>query len=215
MQNNPISILIIDDLKIVRSGIKLLIKTQSKISFRVIEASNLLEAIELCGSYVFDVVLLDLNLPDNDYCVSLRKLKELGLINKTLILTSNKDEKTIRNCFELGAKGYILKNDSPEELIRAILIVKHGDKFYCNEAVDAVMNCDKKENNDHPVLPNHLSKREYEIVQFIAKDYSNVQIAELTNLSVRTVEGHRRKIRSKLKIKTTVGLIKYAMNLVP
>lgn len=215
MQNKPISILFIEDLHIVRYGIKLLIKTQSRITCTVTEAASLSEAIGLCDSHEFDVVLLDLSLPDSDYCISLRKLKELGMINKTLILTSNKDEQIIRKCFALGSTGYILKNGSPEELIRAILTVKRGDKYYCNEAVAAVLNGGKRERADNPDLPNLLSKREFEVVQLIAKDYSNVQIAEFTHLSVRTVEGHRRNIRSKLNIKTTTGLIKYAMELLP
>lgn len=215
MQNRPISILFIEDLHIVRYGIKLLIKTQSRVMCNVSEASCLSEAVDLCNTNDYDVVLLDLSLPDSDYCISLRKLKELGLINKTLILTSNKDEQIIRKCFSLGSTGYILKNGSPEELMRAILTVKRGDKYYCSEAVQAVLNGGRRVSPDNPDLPNLLSKREFEVVQLIAKDYSNIQIAEFTHLSVRTVEGHRRNIRSKLNIKTTTGLIKYAMELMP
>lgn len=207
----PISILFVEDLHIVRHGIKLFLKTQNRISCIVTEASSFSEAIDLTDQHVFDVILLDLSLPDIDYYSSLRKLKELKLIHKTLVLTSNRDEQIIRKCFSIGSNGYLLKLCSPEELVRAIMTVKRGDKYYCSEAAQALLNGGKKEMVDDPLKESPLSDRELEVLALIAKDMKNEQIAQQIFISIRTVEGHRRNIRKKLKITTTAGLIKYAI----
>jgi two-component system, NarL family, nitrate/nitrite response regulator NarL len=211
MHNQSLSILFVEDYHMIRHAIKLFLKSQSRVSCQVKEASSLSEANTLFASQSFDLVLLDLSLPDADYCSTLRRLKEIGMVNRTLVLTSNCDEQVIRKCFSFGIGGYLLKLCSPEELVRALITVHRGDKYYCNEAAQAVLNGGKRDLIDDPSVPGVLSKREFEILKLVARDYNNAQIADLTHLSVRTVEGHRRNIRFKLNIQTTAGLIKYAL----
>lgn len=210
MLNKPISILFVEDLNIVRHGIKLCLKTQNNFNCVVSEATSFSEALELLKTHFFDVILFDLSLPDGEYCANLRKLKELKMINKTLVLTSNKDEQIIRKCFSIGSNGYVLKMCSPEELVKAIRTIYRGDKYYCSEAAQALLNSNKKGLVDSPENDG-LSERESEILDLIAKDLKNKNMAKELFISIRTVEGHRRNIRKKLNIKTTAGLIKYAM----
>lgn len=158
----------------------------------------------------FDVTLLDLNMPKMDGMTLLRKLKAENIEANVLVLSSHCENNMIRETLDNGALGYLLKDSGPEELFKAIDTVRKGQKYYSNEVTQLILGAREKK-QDNGIYDEVLTVREIQILKLIVKDMSNEQIADTLNISKRTVEGHRRNIRTKLKIKTTTGLLKFGL----
>ena len=129
------------------------------------------------------------------------------------MLTMHKDENIVRQIFELGAKGYLLKNAGTEEILKAIETVMRGERFFCNEIAQMLFmdNIRIKQNQKKVQLEDQLSIREIEILVLICKEMSSKEIADKLNVSTRTVEWHRNRMIDKLNVKSSIGLVKYAI----
>jgi two-component system response regulator DegU len=207
---NEISILIVEDHSLVRNGLKLILEHQKVFSAEIDEVSNGIEAHKKISLNEYDILLLDLNLPLMDGMTLIKKLKNENKMLPILIITSLSEENMIIKSLDLGVMGYILKNSEAEELIKAILTVNRGGKYYSNEVAQLILGAkDKRSKNEHHT--NLLSKRELEILEFVVSGRKNKEIGPLVGISSRTVEHHRKNIREKLKIDTTSGLIKFAL----
>lgn len=207
---NEISILIVEDHSLVRNGLKLILEHQKVFSAEIDEVSNGIEAHKKISLNEYDILLLDLNLPLMDGMTLIKKLKNENKMLPILIITSLNEENMIIQSLDLGVMGYILKNSEAEELIKAILTVNRGGKYYSNEVAQLILGAkDKRSKNEHHT--NLLSKRELEILEFVVSGRKNKEIGPLVGISSRTVEHHRKNIREKLKIDTTSGLIKFAL----
>lgn len=156
-----------------------------------------------------DVLLLDINLPDIngiELCAELLKLQP-GL--KILGLSTFNQRIYITKLMENGARGYVVKNTGIEEICEAIRQVYKGHIFISKEAGDSLYNAQNvKELND--ILP--LTRREKEILKFLAEGLTAPEIGEKLFVSQLTIESHRRNIMAKLKAKNTAMLIKIAMD---
>lgn len=113
-----------------------------------------------------------------------------------------------RRMFQMGAKGYVTKNSSKEEFVSAILEVKAGNKFICEEIKNIVAQQELEGGGGHPDM-NSLSKREIEVVQLIKEGLLSKEIAKSLNISLKTVEVHRYNILRKLKLKNTAALVNF------
>lgn len=207
-----INIIIVDDHKIVRHGIKSLISDE--IDFKIIgEASNGKEAVELVKNMSPDIVIMDINMPVLDGIEATFLIKKNFFKVKVLALTMAAGDEHIRKMIEAGASGYILKTSSKEELIKAIKTIHSGHHYFSEEATKTILN-----DMVNPVLKKkagdlhiQITDREKDVLRLIVDEYTNQEIADELFISVRTVDAHRRNLLQKIGAKNTAGLVKYAL----
>ena len=209
-----IRLLICDDHAVVRSGLSMLLHGRNNIEV-VGEASEGDEAIELSQKLKPDVVLMDLSMPHGkDGMTATTELKKLMPEVAILILTMHDDDEYLFRAIQIGASGYILKNAPHDELLQAIQSVAKGDAYLYPTATKRLMGeyLEKLRTGADAATPyDTLSDREREILSWLAKGYSNKEIAESLFISVKTVESHRSKLMEKLGLKTRPELIKFAL----
>lgn len=203
-----ISILLADDHTIVRTGIKLLINHESDMQV-VEEAENGEEAVEKSLRECPDVVIMDLNMPLKNGLMATRQIKEANADIKIIILTMYDDKEYISRVLQAGASGYLLKCHHDEDLIQAIRAVHRGEAFLYSGATQVLI-------EDFVAISDGkrreiLTSREQEVLSFIAKGYTNREVSEILNLSIKTIESHRSKIMEKLNISTRHELVDYAL----
>ncbi len=209
----PIRLIIIDDHQLSRDGIKALLSDiEFNATVEVAESGD--EALLLFETQTFDVALVDINMPGMSGIQLTCEIKKNYPITKVIALSMYDDHTYISKMIEAGASGYILKNINIEDLIEAINTVIKGN-FYLSKDIQKVIDEHVAPANESykTVKSNiiHLSYREQEILNLIAKEFTNEQIAQQLFISERTVETHRKNIFIKTKQKTIVGLIKYAI----
>lgn len=214
MQNNVINVLIVDDHKMVRDGIRVMLETlESNYTYQIEEADGGEKALRILHDKTFDVVLMDQQMPKMSGVEAVKQIIK-NKINVKILAVSNYDEVAdIRNMINSGASGYILKNITPDELQKAILTVMEGKYYYSNDV--AVKLIDNSEQDFKPRLKansvnDKISKREKEVLKMIASEMTNEQIAKKLGLAKRTVDVHRQNLLVKLNVKNTAGLINYA-----
>lgn len=203
---------IIDDHQLFREGIKSLLDQTPWISF-VLEASNADEFFGQLCSTIPDVILLDLELADIDGIEITKQLKIQYPEIKIIMLTMHKEERMISYLMEIGANAYLLKDSNKEQLEIAIKRT-YEEGFYLTPLVSGILlkEAQSKEKSI-PSLnnPYKLTKRELEVLQMISKELTTSEIAEHFFLSVRTIEGYRKNLMSKLGVKNSAGLIMKAI----
>ena len=207
--DKPLKILIADDHKMVRNGVRLMLESQKVFKTIITEASNGFEVLHFLEKEQFDVVLLDISMPEMDGIVTLKKIKSKSIKVPVIMMTMHNEENVINKAVELGACGYILKNSGIDELVKAIQSVINRERYFSNEVSQILI---KGINKKVKTTKNEvLSDRELEVLVLIVRELTNKEIAEKLNLSYRTVEGHRIHIMEKLNLKSTIGLVKYAL----
>lgn len=214
-----IKILFVEDHEMVRNGIKLMLKTQNSFIAEIDEAVDGLEAIEKASKNNYDVILLDINLPQKDGIFITRLLTSKQNKARILALSMHKEGVIIKKMLEAGALGYILKNSSLEELTKAILTVYNFERYYSNEVAQTLiqktdkMQCDFFDDIKSQKISsdNNITQRELEVLKYIASGDTNKEIGEKLNISARTVGNHRNKLLQKLLVKNSIGLATYAI----
>ena len=209
-----IRILIADDHNIVRTGLKLLLKSAKDFSI-VGEASNGEEVLPLVRKCKPDVAILDISMPKLNGIEATRRIRQDDSSTKILILTIYENEEYIYQMLRAGANGYVLKNAGKEELLSAVRAVAAGDRFFSPGISDLMIDEFIKRAGQHEKKNDKrndkLTKREEEILRYIAGGMTNQQIAKKLFLSVRTVDTHRTNLMHKLDIHDTAGLVRYAI----
>lgn len=213
---SKIKIVLTEDHKIVRSGIKSLLENEEDIEI-VAEASNGAELLELFNGPVNanEVLLItDVNMPGINGIDLIPGLLEIYPNLKTVVLSMLSNEKYVLKAFKSGANGYMLKNVGSEELLFGIRqIVNHGNRYICTELsmelLDRQLNRSYVLTDDLPEVD--LSKREMEILSLIAEGFTNQEIADRIFTSKRTVEGHRQNLIDKTQSRNSAALIRYAV----
>lgn len=202
-----ISLLLIDDHKMIRESWSIILSADSR--FQIVgETSNVEQALELAKTIGPDIVLMDINMaPVNGFDATkllLRELPELLII----AISMHSMPAYARRMFQMGARGYVTKNSSKDELVTAILEVKAGNKYICEEIKNIVAQQELEEDSDHPDM-NLLSRREIDVVQLIKEGLSSKEIAKRLDISLKTVEVHRYNILRKLKLNNTASLVNF------
>jgi DNA-binding NarL/FixJ family response regulator len=201
-----IRVFIVDDHPVVIEGIHSLLKYEKGIEW----AGHAMNAQSCLGFFVNNtahVVLMDINLPDTsgvELC-AIMKEKYPGIM--ILGLSTFNQGLYIKKMMENGASGYILKNVSKEELLKAIHSVHDGGIYFSGEVGQALKEYQRSSKIEIPVL----SRREKEILSLIAEGYTSPQIAEKIYVSPHTVDTHRKNLLTKLDVKNTATLIKFAI----
>ncbi|HKK24477.1 MAG TPA: response regulator transcription factor [Gracilimonas sp.] len=207
-----INIGIVDDHKIVRDGVKVMVEDHPGFDI-ICEAENGKEAIEQCSNHNVDVLIMDITMPVMDGIEATRVIKENHPDIKILALTMLSEDQHIRKMIKAGASGYILKNSGKQELIKAIESIIEGKHYFSNDATQAILQelvtpDLNKVNDDDDV---HITDREREVLKLIVNEFTNQEIADKLFVSVRTIDAHRRNLLQKTGAKNTAGLVKYAL----
>lgn len=204
-----IRILLVDDHPIVRKGIASCLARHNHLQI-VGEASDGLEALAQARALLPDVVLLDIDLPKmSGLAVAESLRKELPNV-RVLILSMHQRPEYLHRIFQSGARGYLLKEASPEDLVKGIETVYRGESCFSPEIARLALNQlvqGKHEGKDLAELTN----REREVLVLIAAGLSNKEIATSLNVGVRTVETHRERTMRKLNIHSVAGLTRFAI----
>jgi two-component system nitrate/nitrite response regulator NarL len=206
-----IRLLLVDDHPIVLDGIKSHLCAQPE--FEVVgDASNGQEALRKAKLTLPDVVLMDISMPHMNGLEAMSNLRKQVPEAKVLVLTMHDSKEYLAQIIRLGARGYLLKDCSPTELVQAIKAV-HSGEVYFSPAISRVLveeMVDGKSAADAPI-PLPLTERERQVLSLIAEGLLNKQIADRLGIGVRTIETHRERIMRKLDIHTVAGLTKYAI----
>jgi DNA-binding NarL/FixJ family response regulator len=216
-----INVVITEDHNVTLEGIKFLLSTMDFVNV-VGDAGNGRDLFALLGRIPPpDVILMDIRLPDGSGIDFTRQISTGYPSVKVVALTMHDEEAYIVNMLQAGAAGYVLKNTTRDELRRCLETVVAGRPYFGSKVAEVVlakyMAAAKEKPKDdasegsRSVSPDVLSKREIEILKLVGQELTTQQIADKLFISPRTVENHRSKIMQKLDVKSTVGLIKYAL----
>ncbi len=208
----PYRIVLADDHNMLRQGLKRIILERD--DFEVIgEAGDGLELLALLHNATPHLIILDISMPNLRGIEATREIKAMAPEVKVLILTMHKDKEYLYYAISAGADGYLLKEDADSELFSAIDTIKRGRMYVSPLMTPELTDGWFKICRGGLKLPAEcLTTREREIVKLIAEGNSSKDIASLLCISVRTVDHHRANIMSKLNVKKTVDLVKYAIS---
>ncbi len=205
-----IKILLADDHKILREGLVALLEKQPDLEV-LGEAADGRSAVRLAIEMVPDVVIMDINLPDLNGVEATRQImKELPEV-KVIALSVHANQHLVKGMLQAGARGYLLKNSSSRELIKAIHAVTEHQIHLSPEITGIVVEEYKASADGTPAIFSTLTPREREVLQMFAEGKNSREIADSLFLSLKTVGAHRRQIMNKLGVKTLAGLIKFAL----
>jgi len=206
-----IKILLVEDHTLVRKGLVSLLESESEIEV-VGEAENGREALAMAESLQPDIIVMDMSMPELNGLDATRQILKSNPLTSIIILTMYTDEEYVIEVIKTGAKGYLFKQAAPTELITAINTVNKGEIYLSPQISETVKELIKTEiPRNSSKKDNVLTSREREIVQLIAEGNSNKKIAEVLFISVKTVDSHRTKIMSKLKLHSTADITRYAI----
>ena len=212
-----IRILIVEDHQMFRAGIVALLNKCHE--FEIVgEAENGVRAIELAKELKPDIVLMDIQLPIMNGVKASQKILKDSTDIKILALTLCAEEQNIVEMVKAGARGYILKEGTIDELKTAIKALMEGSSYFSKDVSPKLFaRLNRKETNQKLDIPKDLRRyitiREFEILEFVAAEFSNQEIADKLFISPRTVETHKRNLIQKLKVKNTIGLVKYYLKI--
>jgi DNA-binding NarL/FixJ family response regulator len=202
------SVLIADDHKIVRHGLKKILEDEFS-EVTIGEASRDTEIAEQLEKSKWDLVILDISMPGKSGLEVLKDIKATHPKMPVLILSMYPEEQFALRVMKSGASGYIRKDSAPEELVDAVKEVLEGRKYMSPTVMDILSDTVKKDGKVE--LSEVLSDREYEIFMLIAQGKTVSEIAEILSLSVKTVSTHRTHILEKTKLKNNADIVMYAV----
>ena len=214
-QTNPekkIRVLLAEDHTLVRQGFRRILEDDPRVTV-VGEARTGLEAIEQCKELKPDVVVMDLSMPELGGLEATAEILKANPQIKILILSMYSNEAYVRKAFELGAKGYILKNAIEVDLTRAVMALAEGQAYFSPGVSHIVLESMKagtfQGTSQDPY--EKLTLREKEVLQLIAQGKSNKEIATLLNISFNTVAVHRARVMETLNLHRTAELVLFAV----
>ena len=201
-------VLIADDHAILRDGIRSLITRMKKMKI-IGEATTGLEAIEKFEELKPDLLILDISMPDKNGMDVAKEILENAPEANIIILSMHDDEDYINRCLEIGVKGYVVKNESGNELELAIQSVLEGKNYFSSQVQKVVFkkysaNVSRKKHTDETIK---LTNREIEIIKLIMAGLTSQDMADKLFISPRTVETHRANLLKKLGVKNAMEMV--------
>jgi DNA-binding NarL/FixJ family response regulator len=210
----PIKVIIADDHVLYRAGVKTALSTKKDVKV-IAEADNGMHLLNMLKMVPVDVILLDIQMPIMDGITVLPEIKKLYPNIKIIMLTMMDDHSMITKLMEIGANSYLTKTSDSEIIYEAIKTC-FEQEYYFNSLTNKALLTNLKQRND--MTPQklmqqeaHLSEKEMLILKLMCEEKSTKEIADMVDLSPRTVEAIRDKLKVKTGAKSTAGLIMYAV----
>ena len=199
-------VLLAEDHQIVRQGVRSLLE---KAGHEVVgEASDGQEAVQLARTLSPDIAVLDVAMPRLNGLDTAREIRSLSPRTKTILLTMYTDKAYILEAIKIGAKGYVVKTEAADDLIRAIREISRGEIYMspsiANSFVGAYL-------DDSQLPADSLTRRERQVLHLIAEGNTTKEIAHQLNISFKTAESHRSHLMRKLDLHDIAGLVRYAI----
>ena len=205
----PIRVLVVDDHPVWRDGVRSDLEGAGVASV-VGEASDGGEAIELARSEMPDVVIMDLNLPTVKGSEATRRIVEESPHVRVLVLSASGEEADVLDAVKAGARGYLLKSATSEEIVDAVRRVHGGEPVFTPSLAGLVLDEFQRLASRDPDEPD-LTARENEVLRLVAKGYTYREIGEKLFISVKTVQNHVQNILTKLQLRRRYELMRYAI----
>ncbi|MDP2722147.1 MAG: response regulator transcription factor [Bacteroidales bacterium] len=206
--NKVKTILIVDDHTLFRNGLKLLLQHYSPDNV-IIESENGEEAVSRSMQTIPDIILMDINMPVMNGIEATRKILQSHPDACIIALTMHGDESYYYQMIDAGAKGFLMKNSNPDEVLAAMEQVCAGKHYFPEEILYSVIRKMNKSANESDTV--QFSVREKEVMLLICKGLSNQEIGEKLFISKRTVDNHRASLLEKTQSKNTAQLVMYAI----
>jgi len=206
-----IRVLLADDHKMFRQGLKLILESDPGIEV-VAEADDGNEALTLSGNISPDVVCMDISMPGMDGLEATRRLLSSSPASHVIGLSAHADPYRVMGMMNAGAYGYVTKSEVSGEILQAIHEVHHAHKKYLSPAAASHMHDPVREGGSYEPSLARLSTRERQVLQLVAEGWSSSDIAQELNLAVSTIEVHRRNIMRKINLHSVAELTRYAIH---
>jgi two-component system, NarL family, response regulator NreC len=206
----PLRVLLADDHVTVRHGLKLLIDAQPDMKV-ISEADDGDAAVRQALELTPDVVVMDISMPGTNGLTATRQLKARQPSMAIVTLTRHADDAYLHELLRAGVLGYVLKQSAPAELLQAIRAAAAGRRHVDSSLTERLTAGFLARDTRNPHAAAAISDRESEVLQLIARGYSNKEIASRLDLSVKTVEAHKANAMRKLDLKGRIDIVKYAM----
>ncbi len=205
-----INILIADDHKLIRETWTYILNSDPR--FQVVaECGDSEEAVELAKQKRPHIVLMDINMTPINGFEATEKIRKVSPGSKIIGVSMHSQPAYAKKMLQVGARGYVTKNSSREEMFKAIMEVFRGNKYVCDEIKTIISEQLLDENQDTPNI-NSLTEREIQIINHIREGLSSKEIATKLKISLKTVEVHRHNILKKLKLKNSASLVNFINN---
>lgn len=206
-----IRLLLVDDHAVVREGVKALVESASDMEV-VAEAGTGEEALSKAVEFSPDVVVMDVNLPQLNGIAATQQIISQHPYTSVLVFSTSRDKACVMAALKAGATGFLGKDCNPAELVEGIRAVAAGRSYFCARVKELLLkDYTKKISTDGPEPTMPLSEREQVVLQHIASGRSTKETAFTLQVSVKTVETHRRRIMQKLGAHNTAELVRYAI----
>lgn len=202
-----ISILIVDDHRLIRETWAEVLNSDPRFTV-VADCGDGNQAAELARKFRPQVVLMDINMSPVSGFEATEKIRKVSPASRVIGLSMYAQPAYAKKLMQLGARGYVTKNSSREEMVQAIVEVNRGEKFICEEIKNNISEQVLDEAREAPSV-NSLTDRELQIIQQIKDGHSSREIAEQLNISLKTVEVHRHNILKKLRLKNSASLVNF------
>ena len=207
-----ISVLLVEDHTVVRQGLRRILEMDPQVEI-VAEVGDGREALALAQRLTPAVAIVDISLPTLNGIEVTRQLSKVAPRTRVLILSMHADEAYVRQSLKAGAKGYLLKDADDQDLLRAVSALSVGGSYFSpvvsKMVLDGYLLDDRNPTDELSVL----SDREREVLQLIAEGKSNKEVAQLLDISVNTVESHRKHIMDKLDLHNTAAMVRFAVRM--
>ncbi|TAF77487.1 MAG: DNA-binding response regulator [Bacteroidetes bacterium] len=204
-----IRILICDDHTIVSHGLANYLKSESTIK-NVCVCTSGQSTLKKFSEEIFELAILDVNMDEMSGLRLATKLRLHYPSTKIIMLSMRSDLLTVKECIKAGASGYLVKNTDINEILLAIKNVLNG-KMYFSKEIEEALEYDLVDTSNINSTELFITPREREILMLIIKEYNSKQIADKLCISENTVESHRKNIMRKTNTKTSIGLVRYAI----
>lgn len=210
--NKKKNILLVDDHSLVRNGIKMMLEKNPEVA-QITEACNGKDAVNLCNEKDYDMVFMDINMPELNGIDATEIILKMKPNTKIVCLSMHNEYAYVSKMLALGAYGYLIKDCDPEEFSLAIKAVSNNQKYYSRGVTDILIN--KHLNSDNVEKNkklNDISEREIEVLKYVVEGLTNAEIGAKLFLSTRTIDSHRRNILKKTNCANTAALVKFAID---
>jgi two-component system, NarL family, response regulator NreC len=204
-----IRVLVVDDHAVVRAGLRRVLDAESDIE-TVAEAPDAERAVFEALEHAPDVILLDIMLPGKSGIEGMPAIQQAAPEAKILVLSMQDDPRYVREAFDAGASGYVLKEAADTEVVDAVRAVAGGQQYLHPSLGARLVAADAEQRKRAQADP--LSEREREVLRLLALGHTNQEIAKLLFISVRTAETHRAHIMQKLHLSTRAELVRHALS---